>query len=228
MTNLDVRRQTRSVIERLVQGGTIVAREDGVREEIFPIAAPPALGEALGSCVRREDARHTIEVGLAYGISALHICEALLANGHGDARHVAIDPYQTHGPDGRGFAGCGLQHLKEAGVLSLVDHVEDESQIALPRLLAERRTFDLAFVDGNHRFERVFLDLYYLGRIVRPGGIVVLDDYELPGITRAASFFVTNIAWELADVSSGGGHEWAVLRTPTTEDTRHFADFVDF
>ncbi len=74
----------------------------------------------------------------------------------------------------------------------------------------------------------MFLDLYYLGRIVRRGSIVVVDDYELPGIARAASFFVTNVAWELEDVSSGGGHHWAVLRTSATQDTRHFADFVDF
>ncbi len=36
----------------------------------------------------------------------------------------------------------------------------------LPRLLAEGRGFDLAFLDGNHRFEGVFLDLVYSGRVL--------------------------------------------------------------
>jgi predicted O-methyltransferase YrrM len=220
--------RVRSVIERLVSEGTTVARADGLQKEIFPIAVPRAVGEALGAWVRRENAEQTIEIGLAYGVSALYMCEGLIANGHADARHVAIDPYQTHAPDGRGFAGCGLQHLEEAGLIPIIEHHEEESQIALPRLLADGRTFDLAFIDGNHRFDRVFLDLYYLGWLVRRGGIVILDDYDLPGIARAASFFLTNLGWKLEDVSDGDGHRWAVLRTSKVEDARPMAYFIDF
>ena len=99
----------------------------------------------------------------------------------------------------------------------------------LPRLLAEPGRYDLAFVDGNHRFDRVFVDLVYLGRLVRPGGIVFLDDYQLPGIARAASFFVANLNWALEDVSEPDDtHRWAVLRTTTEPDTRSFDDYVDF
>jgi predicted O-methyltransferase YrrM len=43
----------------------------------------------------REGAAHTIEIGLGYGMSALYLCEGLLANGRTDARHVAIDPFQS-------------------------------------------------------------------------------------------------------------------------------------
>ncbi|MGH2759063.1 MAG: class I SAM-dependent methyltransferase, partial [Actinomycetota bacterium] len=160
MTHLGVGVQVRNVIERLVRQGTTVSASDGLRDQIFPIAIPPPLGDTLGVWVRRENAQRTIEIGLGYGVSALYICEALVANGHPGARHLAIDPYQTNGPDGRGFASCGLRHLEEAGLISIIEHAAQESQIALPRLLAEERTFDLAFVDGNHRFERVFLDLY--------------------------------------------------------------------
>ncbi|CAM5268136.1 class I SAM-dependent methyltransferase [Streptomyces fumanus] len=37
-------------------------------------------------------------------------------------------------------------------------------------------TADAAFVDGSHHFHNVFVDLHFLGEIVRPGGIVLLDD----------------------------------------------------
>ena len=153
------------VIERLIRDGTVVAESDGSMHELFPVAVTPAEGEALRRWVISEDAKHTIETGLGFGLSALFVCEGLLSNGDPDARHVVVDQYQT-----TKLADCGLQVLGEAGLTELVEFHAEESQIALPRFLDEGRTFDLAFVDGNHRFDGVFLDLIYLGRLVRPGG----------------------------------------------------------
>ena len=218
-------RQVRRVIERLVRDGTAVARSDGTLHNLFPVAASAAEGEALRGWVLREGATQALEIGLGYGISSLHICEGLLGNAsEATARHVAIDPYQA-----RRFSDCGLQFLDEAGVAELVEHLAEESQIALPRLLGEGRSFDFAFIDGNHRFDGVFVDLYYLGRLVLPGGTILLDDYQLPGVARAASFFVSNLGWTLEEVSAADDlHQWAVLRTSAVPDTRPFDHFVDF
>jgi predicted O-methyltransferase YrrM len=214
----------RDVIERLVRDGTAVARSDGTVHDLFPVAVSAAEGEALRDWVRREEATRTIEIGLGYGISALFICEGLLTNGQRAARHVVVDPHQR-----ARFADCGLQFLDEAGVADLVEHHAEESQIVLPRLLGEGLRFDLAFVDGNHRFDGVFLDLVYLGRLVRPGGIVFLDDYQLPAVARAASFFVTNLGWTPEEVSAADElHQWALLRTSPLADMRPFDYFVDF
>ena len=189
-------RQVRQVIERLLRDGTVVAGSDGTVHRLFPVAIDAAEGEALRHWVVREGATRTIEIGLGYGISALFVCEALLRNGDGAARHVVVDPYQT-----TRFGNCGLQVLEEAGVASLVEHHAEESQITLPRFLSEGRRFDLAFVDGNHRFDRIFLDLVYLGRLLHPGAIVVVDDYQLPAVARATSFCLTNLSWTLDEVS---------------------------
>jgi predicted O-methyltransferase YrrM len=111
----------------------------------------------------------------------------------------------------------------------LVEFHAEESQVALPRFLTEGRRFDLAFVDGNHRFDAVFLDLVYLGRLVRAGGIVFLDDYQLPAVARAASFCVTNMGWKSEEVSAADDlHQWAVLRTSHLPDTRPYDYYVDF
>ena len=91
------------------------------------------------------------------------------------------------------------------------------------------RVFDLAFVDGNHRFDGVFVDLVYLGRLVRPGGIVFLDNYQLPTVARAVSFFLTNLSWTLEEVSAADDHhQWAVLRTSAVPDARAFDFYVEF
>jgi methyltransferase family protein len=182
-------RRVRGVIERLLHEGAAVARSDGTTHDLFPIAVSAAEGEALRGWVGREGATRTVEIGLAYAVSALHVCEGLLENGDPEARHVAIDPIQeTY------FSSCGLQ-----------------------------------FVDGNHHFDGVFVDLCYLGRHVRPGGVVFLDDYQLPAVKRAASFFLRNLGWELEEVSEWDElHRWAVLRTSTAPDARPFGYYVDF
>ena len=93
----------------------------------------------------------------------------------------------------------------------------------LPRLVADGLTFDLAVVDGNHRFDAVFLDLVYLGRLLRPGGIVFVDDYQLPSIARAVSFFLANLGWSVEETSNAEDrHHWAVVRTSSKPDARPF------
>src|SRR5919201_239116 len=96
------------------------------------VSVTPAEAEALRGWVEREGATRTIEVGLGYGVSALAVCQGLLANGGDGARHVVIDPFQESR-----FGGAGLRLLEEAGVLGLVEHHPGESQVVLSRLLSE-------------------------------------------------------------------------------------------
>jgi predicted O-methyltransferase YrrM len=214
----------RHVIDRLFRDGTAQARVDGKIHQLFPVGIAAVEGESLREWVRREGATFTIEIGLAYGISALFVCEGLLANGASKARHVVLDPNQK-----TRFANCGLQFLDEAGVAELVEYHPEESEIVLPRFLAEGRRFDLAFVDGNHRFEGVFLDLIYLGRLVRTGGIIFVDDYHLPSVARAVSFCTKNLGWTVEEVSTRDAvHHWAVLRTAAVPLQRGFDHYVDF
>jgi predicted O-methyltransferase YrrM len=160
------------------------------------------------SCTR------TLESGLGFAISTLYICEGLLASG-ADARHVAADPYQFIGLPSQTtrYAGVGLQVLEEAGVRDLVEFYDQESQIVFPRLLADGREFDLAFLDGNHRFEGVFLDLIYSGRLLKEGGIIFVDDAQLPGVQRAIAFCTANLDWTTEEGGEEGVHQWVVLRT---------------
>lgn len=214
----------RGVLAQLVSVGTATARADGSVHWLFPVAVSAAEGEAIRSWVIAEQATATIEIGLGYGISALYACEALLVSGNPRARHVVIDPNQA-----TRFADLGLQHLADAGAAGLVEHHADQSHIVLPRLLAEGRRFDLAVVDGGHRFDAVFVDLYYLGRLVRPGSIIFLDDYQLPGVARAAAFFTANLGWATEQVSTTEDrHHWAVLRTSAEPDTRPYDYLADF
>jgi predicted O-methyltransferase YrrM len=207
------------VIEELTRSGTATDAM-GTERKIFPVALDPKVAPTLREWVLREKAVSTVEVGLAYGYSALNICEGLVRGGDPRARHVVMDPHQLEG-----YHSAGLRVLESAGVSDLVEFHNEESQHLLPRLLAEKRCFDLAFVDGNHRFDYVFVDLFFLNRLVRKAGVVIVDDYNLPGIRRAVSFFIRNLKWSLECVD---GERLAVLRTPEGPDNRDFTFFEDF
>lgn len=217
--------QIRSVIDRLINDEKVTARLDGSVHDIFPVSINASQGENLREWIIKEKAVNTIEIGLAWGLSALYICEGLLINGNQEAHHIAIDPFQSNRPK---FMNCGLQVLEEAGVVSMVEHISEKSQITLPRLLSDKKQFDFAYVDGSHLFDGVFLDLIYLGQLVRPGGIIFGDDYQAPAVARAVSFCITNLGWKLEELAPDGAHRWYVLRTTQKPISRSYPHFIDF
>lgn len=147
-------------------------------------------GDVLRDLVLTERARTIIEIGLAYGSSALAIAEALVTNELDQRRHLIIDAYQNR------FYGMGWSAIVEAGITGFCFLFEERSQIVLPRLLSEGFLADAAFVDGSHTFHNVFVDLFYLRELVRPGGLVILDDYSYPSVATAVRYFQVNAGWK--------------------------------
>ena len=192
------RRSLRAHIRSLYEAGTIVG-EDGTEFPLTPQGVLEPDGEALRDLAISEGVAHTIETGLCYGLSTLFLCEALAESGRPDAGHVAMDPFQT-----KHLRSAGLQALREAGVDHAVEFHARPSQLVLPELLAQRREFDLAFIDGDHRFDAVLLDLYYLHKLVKPGGLIVLDDVWMPSVRLAAMYFVTNVGLDVASSPFAG------------------------
>lgn len=134
--------------------------------------------------------RVVIEIGLAYGSSALAIGEALCAIAPDKAAHVVIDPFQS-----TAFANVGWDALIAAGLAPQTTLISEVSSIALARLTSDGFKADAAFVDGSHRFHEVFVDLYFLRKLVRPGGLIILDDAVWPSVATAVSYFDVNLGW---------------------------------
>jgi predicted O-methyltransferase YrrM len=213
-----------AVLRSLLAAGEVVSQRDGSVRPLSPNSVPAAEGRALRDCVVREGAVATIETGFGYGVSTLFICAGLLATGDPAARHVVVDPHQT-----TRCAGVGLQVVAEAAVEDLLEFHPEPSEVVLPRLFSDRRRFDVGFADGNHRFDGVFLDLVYLGRLVRPGGVVLVDDLQLPAVARAARFCTTNLGWTLEELSVDDElHNWASYRTPVVALERAHDHYVEF
>jgi predicted O-methyltransferase YrrM len=183
----DLVRRIQEARRRLAADGPPQVRSGGDFERV---SVPVADSDVLRDLLLAENPGTVIEIGLAYGSSALAIAEALVAAGSNDARHVIVDAYQKlfHGSGWAAIAGAGL-----AGLCSLV---EERSQLALPRLLGDGFVADAAFVDGSHIFHNVFVDLFYLRELVRPGGLVILDDCGYLSVATAVRYFEVNTGWE--------------------------------
>jgi predicted O-methyltransferase YrrM len=153
------------------------------------VALPAADGDALRDHLLAEQARVVIEIGLAYGSSALAIAEALASGPSHGAQHLIVDAFQDH------FHDTGWNALVRAGVTDMCSLVRERSQLTLPALVAEGFRADAAFVDGSHRYDNVFVDLFYLRELVRPGGVVILDDCQWPSVATAVRYFELNAGW---------------------------------
>jgi predicted O-methyltransferase YrrM len=186
MSDNELLSAVRSARGRLAEVGPARARSDGDFERV---ALPNRDGDVLRDLLVAEHARVVVEIGLAYGSSALAIDEALLLEGQREANHVIIDAYQHQ------FHNVGWEAIQSAGLAGMATLVTERSQLALPRLVAEQFVADAAFVDGSHIFHNVFVDLCFLREIVRPGGLIVLDDCGWPSVATAVRYFELNTGW---------------------------------
>lgn len=190
------------VLAEAVKSG-VVRSADG---EVLPLHSqiPPGEGLLLQKIVRgmRPPVEVSLEVGLAYGISAMYICEALREVGA--AQHIVVDPFQD-----QEWKGVGLHNLSLSGYADMVRFEQVPSAVALPRLVEEGVRIDFAFVDGWHTFDHALVEFFYLDMLLRTGGIVAFDDAGMPSIQKLCRFVLTNRAYSVHAASpsqSWGAH----------------------
>jgi predicted O-methyltransferase YrrM len=169
-----------ALIDRIYDSGLVRSR-DG-REYPLIAAIDPREGAFLRRLISEDETIcRTLEIGCAYGLSSLHICESLM--GRPGARHTMIDPNQNSE-----FHGVGVHHLEQLGFRDF-ELIEKPSEIALPELLAQNEDqFDFIFVDGWHTFDHALLDCFYANRLLRVGGLLVLDDAAWNTVSRVIDY----------------------------------------
>ncbi|MFJ4526118.1 class I SAM-dependent methyltransferase [Streptomyces sp. NPDC088810] len=212
--NSDERRaRIGEVRRRLAQSGPPRTRDRAADFET--VTVPEGECDQLRDLLIAEGVQTVVEVGLAYASSALAIGEALVAVNAPRPRHIIIDPFQE-----RDWSNVGWDLLRSAGLDSIASLVAAPSSIALPQLLTEGLVADAAFVDGSHRFHEVFVDLYFLRKIVRPGGLIVMDDAGAPSVLTAVRYYERNLGWTVVPGAFPGDTLTAVADGRTAPATR--------
>jgi predicted O-methyltransferase YrrM len=135
----------------------------------------PTIKDAIRLVITPESPLNMVEIGSWEGRSAVWFLENVLT--HEDSTLHVIDPWDC--PIGETIearfdhnTGLALQ----TSPARLIKH-KGHSTDVLPTLPAS--TFDVIFIDGSHLARDVFMDTALAWRLLRPGGVLIWDDYLL-------------------------------------------------
>jgi len=88
-------------------------------------------------------------------------------------------------------------YCKERGInLSRTDFAIGKSEDVLPRLV-DRGPLDLVYIDGAHRFPYPCIDWVYTERRLKVGGLLLVDDVQIPTCRMLHDFLVREDNWAL-------------------------------
>ena len=128
-----------------------------------------------------------IEIGTMFAGTAELFASALMANGHGML--TTIDPYgSSRAPPILDSWPKELRPFVEFRAINSMDMFTE--------LVEKNRHPDIIFVDGNHQYEYALFDLLASARSIKREGIIIMDNYDLPGVVGACKTFEdANPAW---------------------------------
>lgn len=177
------------VIEQIYRSGCVEDAEGNAYRHNATSVTFEA-GALLYDCVRAWKPAKSLEIGMAYGLSTLFICQAHCDNGSGS--HTAIDPFEV-----TAFKSIGLLNIERADLQHLLRFFQVRSDEVLPQLSAQKESFDFALIDGSHLFDNVLVDFFYVDKLLNVGGHLVFDDLWMPGVRKVASFVLRNRSYLL-------------------------------
>jgi predicted O-methyltransferase YrrM len=141
-----------------------------------------------------------LEIGSWAGGSAITWADAINKFNLGKGKVTCIDPWVSYFEPSEALSGLSddaqmhyqemtdsladdkiyklfLHNIKAAGHDNIVTSLRGMSGNLLPNL--ESETFNLVFIDGDHRYSSVLSDIRHTLRLVADGGIICGDDLEL-------------------------------------------------
>lgn len=160
------------ILRRVILDGNIIKVNSCIKSQE---------GNFISEIIQRYDCKTCLEVGMAFGISAMYILSASKYN-----TLISLDPFQS-----TQWNNNGKKLLKMIGVSSRHKLIEEKSFIALPALLKKQK-FDFIFIDGWHTFDYTLIDFFYSLELLNDGGIIIIDDALHKGVSKCVKYIETN------------------------------------
>ncbi|RJG40880.1 class I SAM-dependent methyltransferase [Mesorhizobium sp. DCY119] len=168
--------------------------EDQMKGRLATTVETIVLRSVVASATKRKDVS-ILEIGTLFGIGAAAVYEA--AANEADTVHITvIDPLDGYyGADNNDLlTGAKIteatlrQNWLQAPIpeenFTIIKHLSSDTEAMEA---ASKRKYDVLIIDGDHSYDGVKFDFEHYSHLVRPGGYILFDDYDVkawPDIKR--------------------------------------------
>jgi predicted O-methyltransferase YrrM len=187
----DLSQAPNELIKEIYSKGYVRDKEGKQTSNLLKSSIPFDQGMALYQWIRQTEASRTLEIGMAYGLSTLFMCQAHLDN-RKQGHHLAIDPKQS-----KNYRSIGLLNIQRANLDEQLEFFEAPSYCILPQLLQRNERFDLIFIDGMHTFDYTLVDFFYSDLLLKVGGYIIFDDIWMPSVRKILMYVLRNRSYRL-------------------------------
>ena len=171
-------------------------------------------GDFLLGEVRKEKPKIFLEIGVFHGVTARNICELLYRTHKNDFKYIGLDLFGENEENknevipnntfNNPLKKIYFKYIKKQNPYSLeavrdllkkfeknVHLIQGNSNKVLNKM--DMSKIDYVFLDGGHEYNTVKNDLDNCIEVIKKGGTVLCDDYNLgsaPGVKEAIDEFV--------------------------------------
>ena len=171
-------------------------------------------GNFLLDEVRKEKPKIFLEIGVFHGVTARNICELLYQTHKNDFKYIGLDLFAENDENknevipnntfNNPLKRIYFKYIKKQNPYSLeavkdllkkfennVHLIQGNSNNVLKKI--DMGKIDYVFLDGGHEYNTVKNDLDNCIEVIKKGGTVLCDDYNLgsaPGVKEAIDEFV--------------------------------------
>ena len=171
-------------------------------------------GDFLLDEVRKKKPKIFLEIGVFHGVTARNICELLYQTHKNDFKYIGLDLFAENDENknevipnntfNNPLKRIYFKYIKKQNPYSLeavkdllkkfennVHLIQGNSNNVLKKI--DMGKIDYVFLDGGHEYSTVKNDLDNCIEVIKKGGTVLCDDYNLgsaPGVKRAIDDFV--------------------------------------
>ena len=172
-------------------------------------------GDFLLDEVRKEKPKIFLEIGVFHGVTARNICELLYRTHKNDFKYIGLDLFVENEENknevipnntfNNPLKKIYFKYIKKHNPYSLeavrdllkkfeknVHLIQGNSNKVLNKM--DMSKIDYVFLDGGHEYNTVKNDLDNCIEVIKKGGTVLCDDYNLgsaPGVKEAIDEFVS-------------------------------------
>ena len=144
----------------------------------------------LISIIKDIKPKHTLETGVAFGVSTLAITSSLPSG----SMHYGVDPCQFSEHNGAAISALEKSKLEDKFTL-----LEGPSHLMIPTLINKNVKIDFALIDGWHTFDYTLVDFFLIDKILNKNGIIAIHDMDMLSKQKVLGYILTHREYKIME-----------------------------